>query len=150
MLADSQTVTKHPFELQHGVKVPGLATTMRERGIWPRHRPFAVFWTPAGTRDTSHEFKNSGQDTLFGGIAKRVKLGGGSHLNIIDDTNLTGFIRHHAWFEGDEVALPQDDRICLVGNLTGRTPKTRPTVKSRSDQVGSGCGQLPSCGDGAA
>ena len=41
------------------------------------------------------------------------------------------FIKHHAWFEGDEVALPREDRMYLLGNLTGQTPKKR-RVTNRS------------------
>ena len=66
-VGDELTVlTENPFKLQQEVKVPALATTIRERGIWPRHRPLAVFSTPAGTRDRSHEFNAPGQDTLLG------------------------------------------------------------------------------------
>ena len=39
----------------------------------------------------------------------------GSHLNVIDDSDLTDFICHHAWFEGDEVALPTRASSLLVG-----------------------------------
>ena len=41
----------------------------------------------------------------------RIKRGGGSHLFVVDNSDLTDFIRHHAWFEGDEVALPREDRL---------------------------------------
>ena len=51
----------------------------------------------------------------------------------MDDSDLTDFIRHHAWFEGDEVALPRQDRVHLLGNLTGQTPKKRRVTQSRSD-----------------
>ena len=91
-----------------------------------------MFWTPAGTRDRSHEFNASSQDTLLGGAAKPVELGVGSHLNVIDDSDLTDFVYHHAWFEGDEVALPREDRVYLLGNLTGQTPKKRRMTQSRS------------------
>ena len=59
--------------------------------------------------------------------AKRV-VDDGSHLSVTDDSDLTDFICHHAWFEGDEVALPREDRVCLLGNLTGRTPKSNSTI----------------------
>ena len=39
------------------------------------------------------------------------------------NSDLTDFIHHHAWFEGDEVALPRGDRMYLLGNFTGQTPK---------------------------
>ena len=52
-------------------------------------------------------------------LLKRVKLDDGSYLNVLDDSNLADFIHHHAWFEGDEVALPREDRVYPVGNLTG-------------------------------
>ena len=94
-----------------------------------------MFWTPAGTRDRSHEFNVPSQDTLLGGAAKRVELDDGSHLNVIDDSDLTDFICHHAWFEGDEVALPREDRVCLLGNLTSRTPKKGRTVQPWTDRV---------------
>ena len=40
---------------------------------------------------------------------------------------------HHAWFEGDEVALPREDRVYLLGNLTGQTLKKRRVTQSGSD-----------------
>ena len=120
--------------IQHNVRarttkqeneVPELAAAIRERGIWPRHRSLAVFWSPSSARDRSYEFNVVGQDTLLGGSIKRVKLDDGSYLNVLDDSNLADFIKHHAWFEGDEVALPREDRMYLLGNLTGQTPKRR-------------------------
>ena len=45
------------------------------------------------------------------------------------------FIHHHAWFEGDEVALSREDRLCLLGNLKGRTSKKRRATQSSSGQV---------------
>ena len=51
----------------------------------------------------------------------------------MDDSDFTDFIHHHAWFEGDEVALPPEDREYLWGNLTGQTPKKRRVTQSRSD-----------------
>ena len=74
-----------------------------------------------------------GRDTLLGGTIKRVKLDEGSYLNVLDDSDLADFIKHHAWFEGDEVALPREDRMYLLGNLTGQTPKKRRVTQSRSD-----------------
>ena len=74
-----------------------------------------------------------GQDTLLRGATKRVKLDDGSHLNIIDDSDLTVFFHHHAWFEGDEVALPRGDRVYLLGHLTGQTPKKHRVAQSLSD-----------------
>ena len=62
-----------------------------------------------------------------------MKLDDGSHLNVMDDSDLTDFIHHHAWFEGDEVALPREDRVYLLGNLTAQTPKKRRATQSRSD-----------------
>ena len=47
--------------------------------------------------------------------------------------DLADFIHHHAWFEGDEAALPREDRVYLLGNLTGQTPKKRRVTQSRSD-----------------
>ena len=102
MLTVSQIVTEHPLEIKQEDKVPELAKTIRDSGIWPRHRLFGVFWSPAGTRDGSRAFNASSQDTLLGGAAKRVELSDGSRLNVIDDTDLTDFVYHHAWFEGDE------------------------------------------------
>ena len=72
-------------------------------------------------------------DTLLRGTIKRVKLDDGSYLNVLDDSDLADFINHHAWFEGDEVALPREDRAYLLGNLTGQTPKKRRVTQSRSD-----------------
>ena len=68
------------------------------------------------------------------GSTERVKLDDGSHLNETDDSDLTDFIHLHAWFEGDEVALRRGDRVYLLGNLTGQTPKKRRVAQSRSDQ----------------
>ena len=73
------------------------------------------------------------QDTLLGGSTKQVKLDDGSHLNVMDDSDLTDFIHHHAWFQGDEVALPRGDRVYLLGNLTGQTPKKHRVTQSLSD-----------------
>ena len=69
------------------------------------------------------------------GAAKRVELNDGSRLTVIGDSDLTDFIYHHAWFEGDEVALPREDRVYLLGSLTGRTPKKRRMTKCWSDLV---------------
>ena len=62
-----------------------------------------------------------------------MKLDDGSHLNVMDDSDLTDFIHHHAWFEGDEVAPPREDRVYLLGNFTGQTPEKRRVTQSRSD-----------------
>ena len=105
-----------------------------------------MFWTPAGTRDRSHEFNASSEDTLLGGAVKRIELSDGSHLNVIDDSDLSDFIYHHLWFEVDEVALPQEDQVYLLGNLTGRTPKKRRMTQSWSDLSKNECGHLFSCG----
>ena len=124
---------EHPFEIKQEDEVPELAAAIRERGIGPRHRSLAVFWSPSSARDRSCEFNVLGQDTLLGGTIKRVKLDDGSYLNVLDDSDLADFIHHHAWFEGDEVALPREDRVYLLGNLTGQTPKKRRVTQSRSD-----------------
>ena len=68
--------------------------------------PVGRVWSPARTRDRSHEFNISSQDTLLGG-----------HLNAIDDDYFTDLINHHA--------LPREDRVYLLGNLTDWTPKKR-------------------------
>ena len=81
----------------------------------------------------TREFNVLSQVALLGGATERVKLDDGSHLNVMDDSDLTDFIHHHAWFEGDEVALPRGDRVYLLGNLTGQTPKKRRVTQSRSD-----------------
>ena len=73
------------------------------------------------------------QDTLLGGAIERVKLDDGSYLNVLDNSDLADFIHHHAWFESDEVALPREDRVYMLGNLTGQTPKKRRVSQSRSD-----------------
>ena len=59
-----------------------------------------------------------------------MKLYDGSHLNVLDNSDLADFIHHHAWFEGDEVALPRGDRVYLLGNLTGQTPRKRRVTQS--------------------
>ena len=124
---------KHPFEIKQEDEVPELAAAIRERGIWSHHRSLAVFWSPSSARDRSCECNVLGQDMLLGGTIKRVKLDDGSYLNVLDDSDLAGFIHHHAWFEGDDVALPQEDRGYLLGILTGQTPKKRRVTQSRSD-----------------
>ena len=58
----SQSVTEHTLETKQEDKVQELAKTIRECGISPRHRPLAVFWTPAGQGSRSHEFNPSSQD----------------------------------------------------------------------------------------
>ena len=62
----------------------------------------------------SREFNVLSQDTLLGEATKRVKLDDGSHLNVMDDSDLTDFIHHHARFEGDKVALPRSTIFRLV------------------------------------
>ena len=131
MLTASHVLKEHPFEIKQ--EIPELAAAIRERGIWSRHRSLAVFRSPSRARDRSCEFNVLGQDTLLGGAIERVKLDDGSYLNVLDDSDLADFIHHHAWFEGDEVALPREDRVYLLGNLTGQTPKKRRETQSRSD-----------------
>ena len=133
VLTASQVLKEHPFEIKQEDEVPELAAAIRECGIWPHHRSFAVFWSPSSARDRSCEFNVAGRDTLLGGTIKRVKLDDGSYLNVLDDSDLADFIKHHAWFEGDEVALPREDRMYLLGNLTGQTPKKRRVTQSQSD-----------------
>ena len=133
VLTASLVLKEHPFEIKHENEIPELAAAIRERGIWSRHRSLAVFWSPSSARDRSCEFNVLGQDTLLGGAIERVKLDDGSYLNVLDDSDLADFIHHHAWFEGDEVALPREDRENLLGNLTGQTPKKRRVTQSRSD-----------------
>ena len=95
---------EHPFEIRQEDEVPDAAA-IRECGIWPRHRSLAVFWSTA--RDRSREFNVLSQDTLLGGATERVKLDDGSHLNVLDDSDLADFIHHHAWFEGDEAQVSE-------------------------------------------
>ena len=117
-----QSVVNCPFELHREDKIPGFAVMIRERGIWPRRCPFSVFLSPVGAKDRSHEFRAAGRDTLLGGIIAQI-------------SDLVDFIHHHAWFEGDEVTLSREDRLCLLGNLSGRTPKKRRATRSSSGQV---------------
>ena len=133
VLTASHVLKEHPFEMKQEDEVPELAAVIRERGIWPRHRSLAVFCSPSSARDRSCEFNVWGQDTLLGGTIKRVKLDDGSYLNVLDDADLADFINHHAWFEGDEVVLPREDRVYLLGNLAGQTPKKRRVTQSRPD-----------------
>ena len=123
MLTASRVLEEHPFEIKQENEVPELAAAIRERGIWSRHRSLAVFWSLSSARDWSCEFNVLGQDTLHGGTIKRVKLDDGCYLNVLDDSDFADFIHHHAWFEGDEVALPREDRVYLLGNLTGPDAK---------------------------
>ena len=127
-------MVEHPFELHREDKIPELALMIRERGIWPRRCPFSVFLVSVCAKDRSHEFRAASQDTLLGEIITRIKFDDGSHLSIVDDSDLVEFIHHHAWFEGDEVALSREDRVCLLGNLTGRTSKKRRATRSNSGQ----------------
>ena len=114
VLTASHVFKEHPFEIRQEDKVPELAAAIRECGIWPRHRSLAVFWSPAKARERSREFNVLSRNTLLGRATKRVKLDDGSHLNVMDDSDLTDFIHHHAWFEADEVALPREDRVYLL------------------------------------
>ena len=114
VLTASHGLKEHPLEIKQEDEVPELAAAIRERGIWPRHRCLAVFWSPSTARDRSCEFNVLGQDTLLGGSIERVKLDDGSYLNVLDDSVLADFIHHHAWFEGDEVALSREDRVYLL------------------------------------
>ena len=82
------------------------------------------------------------------GTATRVKLDDGSHLSVIDDSGLTDFVRYHARFEGDEVAPLREDRVCLLTNLTGWTPKKSRAVESRLDRVATEVASSFPCGDG--
>ena len=95
-----QSVAEHLFELQQEVKIPRLATMIRDYGVWPRHCPLAVFWLQVEQKDRSHEFRASSRDALPGGIAAQIKLDDGSLLYVVDDSDFTDFICHHAWFEG--------------------------------------------------
>ena len=133
VLTASHFLKEHPFEIRQEDEVPELAAAVRECGIRPRHRSLAVQRSPATARDSSREFNVLSQDTLLGGATERVKLDDGSHLNVMDNSDLTDVIHHHAWFEGDDVALPRGDRVYLLGNLTGQTPKKRRVTQSRSD-----------------
>ena len=72
-----------------------------------------VLWLCSGS-SWSHEFRASSRDALLGGIAAQIKLDDGSHLYAVDDSDFTDFICHHAWFEGDEVPLSREDRVCLL------------------------------------
>ena len=121
VLTASHVLKEHSFAIKQESEVPELAAAIRERGTWSRHRSLAVFWSPSTARDRSREFNVLSQDTLLGGAIKRVKLDDGSYLNVLDDSDLADFIHHHAWFAGDEVALPRGDRVYLLGNLTGQT-----------------------------
>ena len=40
---------------------------------------------------------------------------------------LPDFIKHHAWFEGDEVALPREDRMYLLGKSDRTDAKETPS-----------------------
>ena len=69
------------------------------------------------------------------GSSRGSSLTTGAISSVVDDSDLIEFIHHHAWFEGDEVALSREDRVCLLGNLTGRTSKKRRATRSSSGQV---------------
>ena len=51
----------------------------------------------------------------------------------MDDSDLTDFVHHHAWFEGDKGCSPTRRSSVLVGSLTGQTPKKRRATQSLSD-----------------
>ena len=72
---------------------------------------------------------------MLGEIIARIRFGDGSHLSIVDVSDVVEFVHHHAWFEGEEVALSREDRLCLLGNLTGRNSKKRRATRSSSGQV---------------
>ena len=66
VLTASHVFKEHPFEIKQEDKVPELAAAIRDSGIWQRHRPSAVFWSPAKTRDKSREFNVLSRDALLG------------------------------------------------------------------------------------
>jgi transposase InsO family protein len=41
-------------------------------------------------------------------------------LTVIDPGEFFTFLEENAWYDGDEVVLPREDRIYLLGNLTGK------------------------------
>ena len=43
VLTASHVLKEHPFEIRQEDKIPELAATIRECGIWPRRRSLAVF-----------------------------------------------------------------------------------------------------------
>ena len=134
VLTASLVLKEHPFEIKQENEVPEFAAAIRERGIWSRHRSLAVFFFLSSARDRSCEFNVFGSRHIAWRCYRAsVKLDDGSYLNVLDDSDLADFIHHHAWFEGDEVALPREDRVYLLGNLTGQTPKKRRVTQSRSD-----------------
>ena len=45
VLTASRVLKEHPFEIKQEDEVPELAAAIRECGIWPHHRSFAVFWS---------------------------------------------------------------------------------------------------------
>ena len=57
LLTASNVLKEHPFGIRQEDKVPELAATIWECGIWPRRRSLAVFW--------SREFNVLSQDTLL-------------------------------------------------------------------------------------
>ena len=80
---------------------------------------------------------------MLGKIIARIKFDDGSHLSIVDDSDLVEFIHHHAWFEGDEVALSREDRVYLFGNFHRSNFKE---TSSNTIQFWSSvlqCGKLP-------
>ena len=65
MLTASNVLKEHPFGIRQEDKVPELAATIWECGIWPRRRSLAVFWSLAKARDRSREFNVLSQDNLL-------------------------------------------------------------------------------------
>ena len=114
VLTASHVLKEHTFEIRQEDEVPELAAAIRECGIWPRPR------SPSTARDRSREVNVLSQDTLLGGATERVKLDDASDLNVLDNSDFADFIHHHAWFEGDEVALPRGDRVYLLGSQARR------------------------------
>ena len=91
---------------------------IRERGTWRRRCPFSVFLSPVGAKDRSHEIRAAGRDTLLGRIIAQIKFDDGSHLSIVDDSDLVECIHHHAWFEGDEVTLSRERIDCACREIS--------------------------------
>ena len=90
--------------------------------------PAAVFYTPAGIPPPHIPCTSATEDSnsLFGDLSLELDVDSGGKVTICDPGSFFEYVDTNAWFEGHEVILPREDRIYLLGNLTGgRHPRRR-------------------------
>ena len=100
---DPPPINDWTAQVQALVANPAWATgTIRSVATSPSTASASPTSTAArgGVDNGSREFNVLSQDTLLLGATKRVKLDDGSHLNVMDDSDLNDFIHHHACSKG--------------------------------------------------